>query len=373
MWADNFEALGTPSVSARYDNDFCTRIATSVKDILTSCIEDPSGVLNEPLQYDEVECVCSQLKPRVTGVSIDYKHIRFAGSNLWVLLDQLFIKSTDDLKVGVILPLFKGKGAKANNKDNYRGITLFPTLCKIYEMILLNRLEKYAAQIGFFSEMQFGFQERVGCNEASFTILETINHMLERGSTIFSCFLDVRKAFDTVWIDGLLYKLFSDLGIRGRIWLALRNLYTNVKAQVFYEGSLSRKVNLSQGTGQGRILAPFLYKLYVNGLLNVLSNHCYAIFINGLRIPSHSIADDISLLTLHPSFLKTFVNICNRYGISWRYDSNHSNSGIVTFGETKLQHFASLKNREWFLGDTKVEELYEYKNLGVRPLIFLKY
>ena len=66
-------------------------------------------------------------------------------------------------------------------------------------MILLNRLEKYAAQIEI-SEMQFGFQEGVGCNEASFTILETINHMLEHGSKIFSCFLDVRKAFDTVWI-----------------------------------------------------------------------------------------------------------------------------------------------------------------------------
>ena len=51
MWADHFEALGTPSVSARYDNDFCTCIATSVKDILTSCIEDPSGVLHEPFQY----------------------------------------------------------------------------------------------------------------------------------------------------------------------------------------------------------------------------------------------------------------------------------------------------------------------------------
>ena len=49
----------------------------------------------------------------------------------------------------------------------------------------------------------------------------------------------------------------------------------------------------------------------------------------------------------------------------WRYDFNHSKSGIVTFGETKPQHFESLKNREWFLGDTKVEELYEYKNLGV--------
>ena len=60
-----------------------------------------------------------------------------------------------------VLPLFKGKGAKANNKDNYRGIALFPTLCKIYEMILLNRLDKFAAHKGFFSEMQFGFQEGV--------------------------------------------------------------------------------------------------------------------------------------------------------------------------------------------------------------------
>ena len=67
-------------------------------------------------------------------------------------------------------------------------------------MILLNRLEKYPAQMGFFSEMQFGFQEGAGCSEASFTILEKIHHMLERGSKIFTCFLDVRKAFNTVWI-----------------------------------------------------------------------------------------------------------------------------------------------------------------------------
>ena len=113
--------------------------------------------------------------------------------------------------------MFKGKGTKANNKDSYRGITLFPTLCKIYEMVLLNRLEKFAADRGYFSELQFGFREGVGCIEASFTILETINHMLERGSEVFSCFLDVRKAFDTVWIDGLLYKLFNDLGIKGRM------------------------------------------------------------------------------------------------------------------------------------------------------------
>ena len=99
--------------------------------------------------------------------------------------------------------------------------------------------------------MQFDFQEGVGCNEASFTILEIINHMLERGSKIFCCFLDVRNAFDTVWIDGLLYKLFSDLGIRGRMWLALRDLYTNVKAQVFYEGHCLGKLTYHRVQGRG--------------------------------------------------------------------------------------------------------------------------
>ena len=165
------------------------------------------------------------------------------------------------MKTGIIVPLFKGKGAKANNKDNYRGITLFPTLCKIYEMILLNRLEKFAKQQGFFSNLQFGFEEGVGCIEASFTILETINHMLERGSKVFACFLDVRKAFDTVWIDGLLHKLFTELGIQGKMWLAIKDLYTDVKARVRFSGTLSKNF---PGDGTGTNFGSF----YVQNLHN---------------------------------------------------------------------------------------------------------
>ena len=66
------------------------------------------------------------------------------------------------------------------------------------------------------------------------------------------------------------------------MWKVIKDLYTDVKAQVLYAGSLSRKIYVSQGTGQGRILAPFMYKVYVNGLSCVLTNHCYAIFINRL-------------------------------------------------------------------------------------------
>ena len=108
-----------------------------------------------------------------------------------------------------------------------------------------------------------------------------------------------------------------------------------------------------------------MYKVYINSLLRELSDHCFSISIYGLRLPSPSFADDISLLALHPSFLQTFMNICFDYSVRWRYEFNNSKSGIVTFGETKAQHFISMNKRSWVSGSETVEELYEYKNLGV--------
>ena len=105
---------------------------------------------------------------------------------------------------------------------------------------------------------------------------------------------------------------------------------------------------ISQGTGQGRILAPFmLYQAYINGLLNVLSNHCYAIFINGLSLSSPSFADDISLITLNASFLQSLMTKCLRYSLQWRYEFNHTKSRIVTFGESKPLHLAAMQSRKW--------------------------
>ena len=189
--------------------------------------------------------------------------------------------------------------------------------------------------------------------------------MLERGSKVFSCFLDDLKAFDTVWVDGLLFKLFSELGINGRRWLVIKDLYTYVKAKVLYAGALSREIDILQGTGQGRILAPFMNKVYINSLLKVLTDHCYAISINRLSLPSPSFAHDISLLALYPSFLETFMNICHAYGKARRYEFNHTKSGVVTFGETKPIHSQLMREREWMLGESVVDELFEYKNLGV--------
>ena len=59
------------------------------------------------------------------------------------------------------------------------------------------------------------------------------------------------------------------------------------------------------------------------------------------------------------------MNICHTYGIKWRYEFNHTKSGVVIFGATKPSHSKSMEECEWMLGDATVNELYEYKNLAV--------
>ena len=87
--------------------------------------------------------------------------------------------------------------------------------------------------------------------------------------------------------------------------------------------------------------------------------------------PSHSnlVSDEVcicsSLLALHPSFLSVFMDMCDQYSLKWRYEFNHTKCGVVTFGESKALHFQSMNEREWKLGDDTVDEVNEYKNLGV--------
>ena len=122
------------------------------------------------------------------------------------------------------------------------------------------------------------------------------------------------------------------------MWLAIKDLNTNVKAQVLHSGSLSRQFSILQGTGQGRILTPFMYKACINPLLIGLSNHAYALNINGLSLPS-PLLGDICLLTIQPSFLRVLMQMCYCYSLKWRYEFSNSKRGMVTFGETSTLLF----------------------------------
>ena len=63
MWADHFEALGTPTVNLNFDDEFADLISAYVQNIFQNCTSDATGALNESLTFADVASVCSNLKP----------------------------------------------------------------------------------------------------------------------------------------------------------------------------------------------------------------------------------------------------------------------------------------------------------------------
>ena len=101
-------------------------------------------------------------------------------------------------------------------------------------------------------------------------------------------FVDISKAYDKVWIDGLLYKLHHDCHIQGNLFYMLRALLKGRTMQVVYNNLTSSTHVLTAGVPQGSVLAPLLFLIFIHSLTTQISpSICQSLF-----------ADDIALLPL---------------------------------------------------------------------------
>ena len=92
------------------------------------------------------------------------------------------------------------------------------------------------------------------------------------GYEIRGVFLDISKAFDKVWHDGLLFKL-QENGISGNLLKVLKHFLTNRKQKVVLNGQSSSWINVKAGVHQGSILGPLLFLIYINNLADGLSSN----------------------------------------------------------------------------------------------------
>ena len=151
-----------------------------------------------------------------------------------------------------------GKGLEAFEKDNYRGITLFPVIIKVFEVIFLRGLENFAKEKGYFSIFSLAFLPVLAVERLPLLLWRPLIILKKGRGKFFACFLDVRKAFDTVCIDGLLHRLFSVLGVEGKMFAMIKTLCIDVESFVYFDDVSAQAFPLYKGSGHGRILAPFM-------------------------------------------------------------------------------------------------------------------
>ena len=86
-------------------------------------------------------------------------------------------------------------------------------------------------------------------------------------------------------------------------------------------------------------MAAFVCQVYVNELIKIVADCEYSLSIGPLKLGSPIFADDMTLLTLFPTFLQLLMDKAFRYSRKWRFDCNETNRGVVTFSEPDPHNF----------------------------------
>ncbi len=92
---------------------------------------------------------------------------------------------------------------------NYRPISLLEVPGKLYERIILARLNTFLSENNIIKDRQHGFRSHKETHTAIATTYETIANALASKEQVYVVLRDVAKAFDKVWHNGLKYKLLE--------------------------------------------------------------------------------------------------------------------------------------------------------------------
>ncbi|MFS5355118.1 reverse transcriptase family protein, partial [Streptococcus agalactiae] len=149
--------------------------------------------------------------------------------------------------------------------QNYRPISLLPAISKIAERVILRQLKQEAEDLELLPSEQFGFRNKHSTELQLLRIVEHASQHEKRGRTTAMLLLDVERAFDRVWHDGLIFKMV-DAGFSKRMCQLMDNYIRrrNFRVKVGHEKSEGRTPEA--GVPQGAVLSPLLYNIYTHDI-----------------------------------------------------------------------------------------------------------
>ena len=170
-----------------------------------------------------------------------------------------------------ILQLIYKNGDK-NNPNNNRDITLMSCFGKLFDQVLYNRLKCWESDHSVLHEEQAGFRSGYSTTDHIFTLQSLITASKHSKSKLYCSFIDFRKAFNSVYRDGLWYKIIN-MGGKGKLLTIVKNLYQQVKCCVRGHTGLTEFFLTKLGLQQGAILSPYLFALFVNDLVDIINEN----------------------------------------------------------------------------------------------------
>lgn len=333
----NFDgAFGLNSLAtATTFNNFFASFSGRARPSATAAFSSPSlnsaSAFLPEMTSQDLESIILGLKPNklpgYDGICLSdlRRNFRYLKDTLLLMLNTMIETGSIpiELKTAIVKPLFKG--GQRGQVENYRPISILPCIAKILEKFIYITMSSFVEKCNIISPNQYGFVPGRGTQPLLEALSDEINLGFENNLFICACFLDVKKAFDTVSHSMLLQKL-STVGFRGPFLTLLTNFLQDRSQLVSIKGIHSVKVSLKSGVPQGSVLSPLLFNIYVNDMSTSVSN-----------CSLYQYADDTLLLTSHLTYSRAMEMLqeCSLGLMNWfahnLIDINVSKTKLVCF------------------------------------------
>ena len=316
--------------------------------------------------------------------------LKYGGSamieSLLLMINEVFMNESVPIEwsMGMIYPIHKS-GDKVN-PDNYRGITLLSVVGKLYCTILNQRLMSWCELNGILVKEQGGFRKHRGTTELLYILNDVIRNRQHQKNPnnrrVFAAFIDIRKAYDRIWRDGLWLNMHQ-VGIQGKLWRIIKNLYQSVQSKVLLNNSHTDWFNIGVGVRQGCVLSPLLFNLFINHLAEEIIKLKVGLKLNNTELGSDSdsdpdpavsisillYADDIVLLADTAEDLQLMLDKLYDHSYKWRYTVNINKSAVLIFNPNPRDQ----TKYEFKLNNLVIPLQSEYKYLGIEMLTKLNW
>ena len=274
---DNSEISNKSAIAEAFKNHFETCASKLAEQVPNSgdcdiLIEQQAEWGFEPINHNDLVKIIDTLLPKnscgfdlLTNRMLKKEKLKI--SALIIGLINETIRSgifPEVLKRAKVIPIFK-KGDQTN-LNNYRPISLLPVLSKVLEKVINKQLNKKLDELHLIDDNQYGFRPGHSTEDAVIKFIDYIEKAKLNHKYVISIHIDVSKAFDSCNHDIIKQKL-KRIGLNAISQNLMTSYLKDRVQEVWIEEEYGGSFTINIGVGQGTVLGPTLFKIYIMDML----------------------------------------------------------------------------------------------------------
>ena len=356
-------------------------------------LSDKTDILDYDISEKELHsCISSLKRGRINGPDLILNEMIISGRyflspSILKLLNMCLHNSyfPELWNYGLISPIHK-KGS-LHEAENFRGICITSSLGKLFTSILQQRLLSFLNENKKLSENQAGFIPGHRTTDNIFILSQLIDYAKTNKKPLFLAFIDFKKAFDTIWHEGLLFKLLEK-GLGGKFYGVIKSIYrtnlnllgstslesctvtstdkakypkSNINLAVKLPDGITDSFPCNIGVKQGDCISPILFNCYIDQIISTLAvdiKHGFKVNDNTM-INSILYADDLVIFSHSHREMQLNLNKLHNFCTQWKLTVNMKKSQVIVLNGQ------NAKKTLYIDGDA-LEYIDSYDYLGVK-------